>query len=212
MRIVGMLLAFGLLFSGCISDWNRDDHVIIGCLGDSNTDEYVRPITAPTWCSKLTQNRGWLSVNYAISGAPIVAIPGDGTDVLVQLHQLLSAGWQPDVLIVAAGSNDIIRWDSMSSPEKIVATLKQLDLEAAAAGIHDRWYALIPPVDPSLPNTGPINEIIRTVNETIRAGMGEQVIDLNTGFDNPAFFQDIVHFNQMGQAARATAVFEKIVQ
>lgn len=200
--MVVLLMVVGL--AGCVVDWNGDGQIVVACLGDSNTDEFIHPVAAPTWCSKVGTGHGWIMLNYAVSGAPTQPIPNDGDiNVVAQLHRMLSDGWRPDVLIVASGTNDMIRWDSQATPESIVTTLQQIDAEAEAAGIHDRWYGSIPPMDPSVAGAQAINAVIQQVNQVLRDGLGTKVIDLYTGFDQHEYFMDIVHFNQAGQEARA---------
>lgn len=224
--VLALVLTTGL--SSCVWDWNNDGHILVGCLGDSNTDEYFNPITAPTWCSKLTVHRSsvgrmWENVNYAVSGAPIVPIPNptetcpdcdDGINVVHQFHTMIAAGWRPDVLIIAAGSNDIIRFDSVSTPESVVATLMQIDAEADMLGIRDRWFALVPPVDPDWPNADGINAVISNFNAYMKAHLPpEKIIDLYAGFlDHRYFRNDLVHFNDLGQSQRAAVIYDRIIK
>ena len=106
-----------LAFLAC-SLWG---HCHIVCLGDSNTG-WIVPGTPALWCEMLgarLQGTGWEVANRGQSGMIAGAVPAsDGRQVIsphtgepryagFHLERVLARD-QPDVLLIALGTNDIV--------------------------------------------------------------------------------------------------------
>lgn len=187
---------------GRLRDRQGDGHMVISCVGDSNTQ--IRFPYSWTWCERLeellddprwtTRNRGW-------SGATAAA--GEslrrGDDIVEYTVQFDEA----DVMILALGTNDCLQG---ISPEDALLAILHHAIRAHDFGIES-FVALLPPAPA---RSKEINERIETLNDLIRKVIpAERIVDFYTGL-GPEDFQDGVHVTDVGHEKRARAALQAI--
>ena len=205
-RLLWVLCCLGLLPAwGCLSEVNHDGILTVACLGDSNTQRDWPTVGTVRWCenasalltsSSVTENGTFKTEpvvwnNWGVGGATVCDPGIVWSWGMTQLAQAATA----DVLILAFGTNDILRLHK--TPAEIVACYQAV---TTAAGVRSVFVALSPPV---LGQYAGSESQIEAMNAAIVAAIpANHVIDFFSGM-TPELYIDELHLNDTGQALRA---------
>lgn len=185
-------------------DVNGDGHIVVSCLGDSNTDAHV--VQGTGWCERLAASQPtWTVVNRGVFYATAVdrdpcriapAFCGDGDSA--QMAFTLAAD-HPDVVIAAFGTNDVFVGPG---PEATRDAYLRMGRRATEAGV-EFFPALTPPRYPPQPD---VSAQISLFNRTLYEAFPGHVIDFARGMRPVDFTSDGLHLNDRGQRKRFLAV------
>jgi lysophospholipase L1-like esterase len=178
------------------------------CLGDSNT-------AAPSsWCGQLAAvlPESWRVVNRAVGGA-VVDHPGGWQNGREQLEASLAAD-DPDVLVFAFGTNDLMLSFAYRARERslakliqpIVAGYERLAQRGRRSGARV-FVALTPPFCTGRDFSPGINRFVRALNGAIEKSFRRaEIIDFHTPVAADDYVgDDCVHLNAQGQRKRLGA-------
>lgn len=211
-------------FVSRLRDQNGDGLLRIACIGDSNTNAALQP---DSWCGDLGNLLRPIDSNAqviweALFGATAKAfglfwadnptLPLDGA---VYVNRTIGLVPQPDIAIVALGTNDVLHHIPDETPEEIVSALLEHLVALETAGI-DGMVALVPPV--GYPGRTPtIDRRVAAVNALLHATVPAKDLVAFDVFPDSDYDADVppdpirtavrdgVHFNVAGMTHRATA-------
>jgi lysophospholipase L1-like esterase len=179
-----LLVWLALTCSSClVRDWNEDGTIRIAVVGDSNT---LPRTDGPSWCGQLTtahQTIDWRC--FAKAGlAASEALPYIDTAIATQ----------PDLLLIALGTNDI--WRGASGSE-VAERLQSLTAYAENLGVT----VLVATVPRMFYFGPPVNDRIADTNARLRLWRGA-LLDFDSDLIEEDYFSDGIHFVAAGQAKR----------
>lgn len=199
--------------------------VKVACLGDSNTEswrgKHLEDEVPEVWCEMLADLVGrpdWRAINYGLEGA----FAGDlrdeeellasiGVIVTPQRHltgqfEIALREQRPDIVVAAAGINDLVFLPGLFDDAQLVDYLLSLHRRGRDLGIHT-FIGLIQPLAPGVAIAN-VGERTMSINHALleRAGdLGPYLLDFHSGFA-AGDFVDAVHLGPTGHTERARRV------
>lgn len=210
-----------------VLDRNGDGHLVIACLGDSNTSSAWQDeqpggfLPDEGWCEQLERlfdDDLVRIINRGLGGATVTPRGGLGNpkkDEFLsgydQLDSVLKLG-DVDVVVLAFGTNDVLP-DLNGSPESIVDHYNRLFRRGRSRGLLS-VVAITPAVFPHA-ESGEIRRSLPAIAETnqriAETFAPRFTVDFGTEFA-PSDFMDHLHMNAAGQRKRAAAALEALDQ
>ena len=195
--IVVAAVAVACTSSSGVHDVNGDGHVVVACLGDSNTDARWPPPHTPKWCELAAEATGWTFANHAVSGTTVTMPAAPATWAGPQLDEALADA--PDAVVLAFGTNDV---RTGRSTAEIVAAYRDAVRRVDAAGAM-AFVALAPPL---FPPEAEHAEELAALNAALRSAFPPgRLIDFASGMTRADYEPDGIHPNADGQHKRAAA-------
>jgi lysophospholipase L1-like esterase len=187
--------------AGVLADRNGDGLIVVGCLGDSNTQ--IIPLRPRNWCEMLRDlmpEHGFATVNRGEGGATAVS---EGSMIHAADHLDYALAYdRVDAVVMAYGTNDLLI--ARASPEEVVAAYRSFRTRAHAAGV-DFFVALASPLLRELDSSGTGVEILNA--EIAKAFHEKEIIDFFSDMQ-PDDYEDEIHLRDSGQAKRAAAAWK----
>lgn len=198
-----------LLLLACNVDRQPDGRFVVGCLGDSNTEDGWHTGSEVRWCGILPsilptlgamsggrfQNIPLATENHGQRSASIFAVPIFLNGLPYQLQHLTAA---VDAVVAAFGTNDANSYASYT-PAQAIADLQAAEAALRAQGIP-LWVATAPPSTLSDPQQAWQADFTARVPATFC-----RWVDFTSGFAG-LLEADGIHLTASGQMLRAQRV------
>lgn len=212
-------LALALLFQpahAAASNPPDRQTIKLACIGDSITAGYaLKNPTRDSYPAQLSRllGAGWEVRNFGVSGATLMR-EGNKPYDRQKLHDAAIA-WQPDIAVIALGTNDTKAVNLAAHPENFLPSYRALIDELRKANPAVKIVLALPP--PAFPAGMGISDAILTLQilPRIRAVANEEhlpVIDLHAALqDQRDHFPDRIHPDAEAAGALARLVEQAVL-